>query len=101
MKIWGTKQSARQATSRLWSKRFYVWLITLSISAAKVRSAAARPQELRAIGAEARATYEARYTPEANLRSLMAIYHGALRERHGHAPAQDAVTQAEAPVTAA
>lgn len=69
--------------------------------AAKVRSAAARPQELRAIGAEARATYEARYTPEANLRSLMAIYHGALRERHGHAPAQDAVTQAEAPVTAA
>ncbi len=66
----------------------------------KVRSAAAQPEKLAAIGAEARATYEARYTPETNLRSLMAIYNGVLRQHHGHAPAQDAVAQARTPVAA-
>lgn len=52
--------------------------------AAKARSVAARPDVLRGLSEGARATYEARYTPEVNLRALMAIYDGVLNERHGH-----------------
>ena len=57
-------------------------------------TAAAQPDRLRALGQEARATYEARYTPAVNLRALMAIYEGVLTERPGHNPAQDPVTTA-------
>lgn len=62
--------------------------------AAKVTAAAAQPDLLRALGQEARACYEARYTPQVNLRSLMAIYDNVLKERHGINPAQDPVATA-------
>lgn len=60
----------------------------------KVRSVGNRPDVLRALGEGARATYEARYTPEVNFRALMAIYDGVLKERHGHNPAHDPVATA-------
>lgn len=43
--------------------------------AAKVRTAIAAPAALEQMGGNAHQVYEARYTPEANFRQLMAIYH--------------------------
>ena len=51
--------------------------------AAKVQSAAAHPGDVGCAGREARVTYEACYTPQANLRGLLTIYAGVLKERHG------------------
>ncbi len=48
--------------------------------AAKVRWAADHPEEMRRMGANARRAYEEKYTPEANLRQLMAIYEDVIRQ---------------------
>ncbi|MBA3914319.1 MAG: glycosyltransferase family 4 protein [Acidobacteriales bacterium] len=44
--------------------------------------ALANPQELRAMGKEARKEYEHRYSPETNYKLLMGIYQRAMRERN-------------------
>ena len=62
--------------------------------AEKVRFVASRPDVLRTLSEDARATYEAQYTPEVNLRALLAIYEGVLKERHGLNPAHDSVATA-------
>lgn len=46
--------------------------------AAKVRWAAAHPEEMRRMGANARRVYEDKYTPEANYRQLISIYEQAI-----------------------
>ena len=46
--------------------------------AAKVRWAAAHPEEMRRMGLNARRVYEEKYTPETNYRQLMAIYDAAI-----------------------
>ena len=60
----------------------------------KVRFVASRPDVLRTLSEGARSTYEAQYTPEVNLRALMAIYEGVVAERHGRNPAHDPVATA-------
>ncbi|MBX3069828.1 MAG: glycosyltransferase family 4 protein [Thermomicrobiales bacterium] len=49
--------------------------------AAKVRWATDHPAEMRQMGANARAEYEAKYTAEINYRQLMAIYEMAIERR--------------------
>ena len=50
--------------------------------AAKLRWALQHPDEMRAMGANARRVYEAKYTPEINYRQLLAIYQEAISEEH-------------------
>lgn len=52
--------------------------------AAKVRRAAAHPDEMRRMGLNARRAYEKKYTPEANYPQLMAIYQEAIEENRRH-----------------
>lgn len=46
----------------------------------KVRWAAAHPKEMRAMGRQARQTYEQKYTPDVNYTQLMAIYEAACQK---------------------
>jgi glycosyltransferase involved in cell wall biosynthesis len=52
-----------------------------------VRWAAQHPQEMAQMGANARARYETKYTPDINYRQLLAIYHSTIDEaRDGRLP---------------
>ncbi len=46
--------------------------------AAKVRSAAAHPEELHSMGANPRRAYEKKYTPQVNHQKLLAVYKAAV-----------------------
>lgn len=50
--------------------------------AAKLQWASQHPQEMASMGRQARAEYEARYTPHKNLDQLLAIYAGAMDHQH-------------------
>jgi glycosyltransferase involved in cell wall biosynthesis len=52
--------------------------------AARLRWALQHPDEMRAMGGNARREYEAKYTPEINYRQLVAIYEEAISEEHHH-----------------
>ncbi len=43
--------------------------------------AAAHPEEMHSMGANARRAYEAKYTPEVNFQQLVVIYEAAIQER--------------------
>lgn len=49
-----------------------------------IRWAEENPAAMRVMGANARAEYEGNYTPEINLRQLLAIYDDAAASRHGN-----------------
>ena len=51
--------------------------------AAKLRWAQSNPEAMRRMGENARAEYEAKYTPELNYRQLMSIYEDAKEAVHG------------------